>query len=255
MEYRQRSPAELGVTPVVEESPIPLYQQVHMDLLNLIQAGKLQPGDMLPAEKILCDAYHIGRQTLREAVSRLVNEKLLERTPGRGTIVLQSPNRFKFFLDRSFAQQMIEMGFSPRSEVLRLTQHKIDETSPLSLQSKLGSTAIELIRIRYADDNPIGVQYTTVVIDACPGLVDEDFETESLYNLILTRYRLPITRIDQIVRAALADDWHKSLLKIPAVAPLLLVYTTAYLESGEPIEASTSYYKADEYEFSVVQNY
>lgn len=255
MEYRQRTLEEIGITPVVEDSPIPLYQQVHMDLLNLIQSGKLQPGDMLPPEKVLCDAYRIGRQTLREAVSRMVNEKLLERTPGRGTIVLQSPNRIKFFLDRSFAQQMIEMGFTPRSEVLRITRHRIDGTSPVSLQSKFGSDAFELIRIRYADDNPIGVQYTTVITDACPGLEKENFQTGSLYNLILTKYRLPITRIDQIVRAALADDWHKSLLKIPTIAPLLLVYTTAYLQNGEPIEASTSYYRADEYEFSVVQNY
>ena len=226
-----------------------------MDLLNLLQSGKLQPGDMLPTEKVLSEAYHIGRQTLREAVTRLVNENLLERTPGRGTIVLPGQNRFKFFLDRSFAQQMIEMGLTPRSEVLQINRRKIDEVSPPSLHRKMGSNSIELIRIRFGDDTPIGVQYTTVITDACPELGDEDFEKKSLYSLLLTKYRLPITRIDQVVRATLADEWHKSLLKISETSPLLLVYTTAYLDNGEPIEASTSYYQADKYEFSIVQNY
>ena len=255
MDYRQRSVEDIGITPVDENSPIPLYQQVHMDLLNLLQSGKLQPGDMLPTEKILSEAYHIGRQTLREAVTRLVNENLLERTPGRGTIVLPGQNRLKFFLDRSFAQQMIEMGLTPRSEVLQIHRRKIDEASPPSLHRKMGSNSIELIRIRFGDDTPIGVQYTTVITDACPELGDEDFEKESLYSLLLTKYRLPITRIDQVVRATSADEWHKSLLKISETSPLLLVYTTAYLDNSEPIEASTSYYQADKYEFSIVQNY
>jgi GntR family transcriptional regulator len=255
MEFRQKSVEDLGIKPVDENSPIPLYQQVHMDLLNLLQSGTLQPGDMLPTEKKLSDAYHIGRQTLREAVARLVNENLLERTQGRGTIVLAGQNRLKFFLDRSFAQQMIEMGVTPRSEVLRISRQIIDETSPSSLLRKMGSNSLELIRLRFGDNTPIGVQYTTIITDACPSLGDDNFEIESLYSLLLTKYRLPITRIDQVVRATLADEWHKSLLRISGTAPLLLVNTTAYLDNGEPIEASTSYYKADKYEFSIVQNY
>ncbi len=255
MEFSQKSVEEIGIAPVDENSPIPLYHQVHMDLLNLLQSGRLQPGDMLPTEKILSEAYHVSRQTLREAVTRLVNENLLERTQGRGTVVLSGQNRLKFFLDRSFAQQMIEMGVTPHSEVLRINRQKIDKTSPYSLQRRMGSSSLELIRLRFGDNIPIGVQYTTVITDACLELGDEDFEKESLYSLLLTKYRLPITRIDQVVRAALADEWHKSLLKISETAPLLLVYTTAYLDNGEPIEASTSYYKADKYEFSIVQNY
>ena len=43
-------------------------------------------------------------------------------------------------------------------------------------------------------------------------------------------------------------DYYK-LLQTTAGAPLLLVKTTAYLESREPIEATTSYYRADKYEF------
>lgn len=255
LEYREKSVEDLGITPVDENSPIPLYHQVHMDLLNLLQAGKLQPGDMLPTEKILSASYQVGRQTLREAVTRLVNKNLLERTQGRGTVVLAGQGRLKFFLDRSFAQQMIEMGVPPHSEVLRIKRQKIDETSPVSLHRKMGSNSLELIRLRFGGDIPICVQYTTIITDACPGLGDEDFEKETLYNLLLTRYRLSITRIDHLVRAVLADEWHKSLLKISGTAPMLLVYTTAYLDNGEPIEASTSYYQADKYDFSIVQNY
>ncbi len=255
MNHPQHQVHELDIQPVDENSPIPLYQQVRIDLLNQLQSGKLQPGDMLPSEKELAAAYQVSRQTLRQAMSYLVTRSLLERTPGRGTTVLDGRNRIKFFLDRSFTQQMLEIGLRPHSEVLRIKTGKIDGTAPLTLQVKRGSPSLELIRLRYGDETPVGLQYTTIITDLCPDLSSHDFTTRSLYNLLLTAYKLPITRIDQTVSAVLADDWHKNLLEIPGTAPLLLVETTAFLENGEPIESSTSYYRADKYEFSISQNY
>ena len=255
MKYNLRDVEALGITAIDENSPIPLYHQIQMDLLNLIQSGALRQNDMLPTEKALSVAYGVGRQTLREAVSRLVNEGLLERTAGRGTIVLSGKNRLKFFLDRSLAQQIAEMGLKPHSEILRKTERIIDDSSPVSLHSKKGSQSLELIRLRFGNDMPIGIQYTTVITDLCPDLGSYEFIEESLYSLLLTKYKLPISRIDQVVGAVVADEWHKTLLQVPNITPLLRVNTTAYLENGEPLEASTSYYRADRYEYTIVQDY
>ena len=254
-DFRKLNPVDMGITPIDQDSPIPLYQQVRIDLTNLIRSGRLVPGDMLPSEDQLCEAYGVGRQTLRKAVTRLVNRNILDRTPGRGTVVLKHQDRQKFFLDRSFARQITEMGLKPSSEVLRKEQRVIDETSPESLRVKLDSSALELFRIRYGNGDPICVQYTTIVTDLCPTLYKHDFSVSSLYDLLLTEYRLPVTRIDHSVRASIADEWMRSLLKINSPAALLVVKTTAYLAEGDPIEASTSYYRADRYEFSTSQNF
>ncbi len=255
MENQPHQTSDLGIKPVDENSPIPLYQQVRIDLLNMLQSEHLKPGEMLPAEKDLAEAYHVSRQTVRQAIGELATANLLERTPGRGTTVLSGRNRLKFFLDKSFAQQMVEMGLKPQSEVLRQKPIIIDNASPQTLRSKKGSSALELIRLRFGNETPIGLQYTTIITDLCPDLADYDFKTASLYNLLLTKYKLPIARIDQSISAVIADEWHKNLLKVSGEIPLLLVTTTAYLENGEPIETSTSYYRADKYEFSVSQNW
>jgi len=246
---------DLDIRPVDENSPIPLYQQVRIDLLNMLQSERLIPGQMLPTEKELAEAYNVSRQTIRQAIGDLAASNLLERTPGRGTTVLSGRNRLKFFLDKSFAQQIVEMGLEPHSEVLRQKETVIDNASPQTLRHKRGSSALELIRLRFGNETPIGLQYTTIITDLCPDLGGHDFKEASLYNLILTKYKLPIARIDQTIGAVIADEWHKNLLKVSREIPLLLVNTTAYLENGEPIEASTSYYRADKYEFSISQNY
>lgn len=255
MVARQLDLADLGVKPLEEKSSIPLYQQIRIDLQYMMQANKLKPGDMLPSEVELAQAYQVSRQTVRQAISQLVTDHLLERKPGHGTTVRDGRNRIKFFLNQSFAQQMLEMGVHSRSEVLRIKQTVIDGHAPITLSSKSGCSALELIRLRFGDDMPIGVQYSTVITEACPDLYAQDFEKESLYNLLLTRYKLPISRIDHVVNAVIADPWHQNLLKVNDCAPLLLVNTTAYLTNNAPIEASTSYYRADKYEFSVRQDY
>jgi DNA-binding GntR family transcriptional regulator len=76
-----------------------------------------------------------------------------------------------------------------------------------------------------------------------------------LYQLLLAHYKLPISRIDHVVNAVSVDPWHQNLLMVNDDAPLLLVKTIAFLENDEPIEASTSYYRADKFEFSTRQDF
>lgn len=251
----QNTVESLGILPADEASSIPLYQQVRIELLSMIQSGKIKPGEMLPSENDLAGAYQVSRQTIRQAISLLASENLVVRMPGRGTTVCKERNRVLFFLDQSFAQQLIGMGLKPHSKVLRKKRISIDDTAPSSLHIKMGSPALELIRLRFGDDTPIGVQYTTVITDLCPDLHAQDFENESLYNLLLKKYKLPISRIDQVVNAILPGEWHRNLLEIADNSPLLLVNTTAYLKNNDPIESSTSYYRADKYEFSISKNY
>lgn len=255
MTGHQFSAEELGILPVDETSPIPLYQQIRIELFGMIQSEKIKQADTLPAENDLAQAYQVSRQTIRQALGLLASENLVERTPGRGTTVCSGRNRLHFFLDQSFGQQIIELGLKPHSEVLRIKVITIDGMAPNSLLTKRGARALELIRLRYGDDFPIGVQYTTVITELCPDLHTHDFNNGSLYDILINHYKLPIARIDHAVSAIQSDEWHTNLLKVPDHGPLLHVKTTAYLENNEPIEASTSYYRADRYEFSIRKDY
>jgi DNA-binding GntR family transcriptional regulator len=62
-----------------------------------------------------------------------------------------------------------------------------------------------------------------------------------------------INRIDHIVRAVAADGYRADLLEVQEGTPLLFVGTTTYLDDGELIEFSSSYYRARRYEYSTSQ--
>ena len=242
----------LPYSPVDPHSPIPLYHQVYLDLRQMIQRELILPGEMLPPEMDICQAYGVGRQTVRQAIARLVDEDLVERFAGRGTFVREQPNHIQFFLDRSFSQQMRELGRIPNSRLLSQRASTVDLDVP-ALQAYQSKPCLTLERLRLGDSEPICIQSSTILSERCPGIEEQDFANQSLYEALATRYQLAISRIDHVVRAVAADEYRAELLEIQESTPLLFVGTTAYLDNGELIEYSASYYRADRYEYSTTQ--
>jgi GntR family transcriptional regulator len=243
----------LPYSTVDPHSPVPLYHQIYLDLRGMIQRGLIAPGGMLPPEMDICQAYAVGRQTVRQAIARLVDEDLVERFAGRGTFVRAQPSHTQFFLDRSFSQQMRELGRTPRTQVLRMEVDRVLAEKSPTLQRWDGLPCLVLERLRLGDDEPICHQTSIILLGRAPGLETMNFRDQSLYEVITTRYHLVINRIDHIVRAVAADEYRAELLGVLPGTPLLFVATTAYTDDGSPIESSTAYYRADRYEYSTTQ--
>jgi DNA-binding LacI/PurR family transcriptional regulator/DNA-binding transcriptional regulator YhcF (GntR family) len=68
-----------------------LYAQLITHFRVRILDGSLPPGSRLPTELDLAEEYNISRGTVRQAMTALVNEGLLERIQGRGTFVRVLP--------------------------------------------------------------------------------------------------------------------------------------------------------------------
>jgi len=247
--------AGLQITPVNSDSPIPLYYQVETDLRRLIQSGKLPPGATLPPELELSQAYRVGRHTMRRALARLNADDLIVRQAGRGTFVKQPPDRKEFLLDRSFTRQMAEMGKHAHSSVLEISEGVVGDNSPRLLRKYLGAHYLYLARLRFGDEEPTGLQYTTVITELCPDLGSHDFNRDSLYDVLSRDYGLVIATISHTVSAVAADAYQARLLLVSEGAPLLLVKTTAFLDNRQIIEHTISYYRADRYEYSITQSY
>lgn len=64
---------------------VPLYIQLAEDIRSKITSGKIKPGDKLLSENEMMREYGVARLTVREALSVLVNEGLIEKKHGKGT--------------------------------------------------------------------------------------------------------------------------------------------------------------------------
>ncbi|MBN1965107.1 MAG: GntR family transcriptional regulator [Anaerolineae bacterium] len=255
MATQQIKVEDLPIRPVNPDSPIPLYHQVDTSLRQMIRSGVLLPGYTLPPELELSRAFAVGRHTMRNALSRLVDDGLIRRKAGRGTVVMQQTDRIQFYLDRSFTRQMADMGRHPRSTVLEAHTGIIDGHAPAPLRRNTGDSYLYLKRLRFGDEEPIGLQETMILTRTCPGLERFDFNRESLYEVLAREYKLLIHEITHRVSAVLADEVLADLLQISAGDPLLIFKTMAHLEGGALIEATTSHYRADRYEYITTDSY
>jgi len=71
--------------------PSPLYIQIYRDLKNRIQNGSVKVGEQLPIEKKLSASYEVSIITVKQAISKLVEEQLVYRRQGKGTFVNSIP--------------------------------------------------------------------------------------------------------------------------------------------------------------------
>lgn len=72
-------------------SAVPLYRQLALDLRERITAGEWPVDAHLPAEADLAHAYHVGRDTARQAIYALRDEGLVERRRGERWRVADKP--------------------------------------------------------------------------------------------------------------------------------------------------------------------
>ena len=77
---------------IIRELQAPAAAPLHARLRGAIQAqlmdGTLQPGEMLPSERLLQEKLGISRATIRQAIKSLINDGLLKSVVGAGTFVL-----------------------------------------------------------------------------------------------------------------------------------------------------------------------
>ncbi|MEU7135238.1 GntR family transcriptional regulator [Streptomyces sp. NPDC046261] len=73
------------------QRPGALYQQVAAEIRNAIAAGEIPPGSPLPSESRLIERYKVSRPTIRNAISALRSEGLIEVIHGKGSYVRALP--------------------------------------------------------------------------------------------------------------------------------------------------------------------
>lgn len=228
-------------------SDIPLYRQVQQSIAEHIAAGRLPPGEQLPSERQLCERFDISRVTARRALAALVDDGLIQASPGRGWFVSdghlsEPPNALQ-----SFTALALARGLAPTARVLRreVRDATVDEAE--GLQVAPGAKVFDLERVRLLDDMPVAVHHCLIPLALCPALADADYRTASVYDVLLTTVRLAPTHAECTLEATSAGPQIAPLLDVDEGAPVLVSHQTTFDERGHPIETSRIVYRGDRY--------
>ena len=81
---------------------LPAYMKIHDQIKKDIDEHRWAIGERLPSERDLAEQFAVSRMTLRQAVSLLVEEGVLERRVGSGTFCFQYSSTRKDARDNQF---------------------------------------------------------------------------------------------------------------------------------------------------------
>jgi GntR family transcriptional regulator len=222
----------------------PLYQQLQHVIREAIQNSVLAPDEALPPERDLADEFSVSRITVRKALDGLVNEGLLTRRQGAGTFVASRVEK-NFSKLSSFTEDMISRGRTPRSEWLKRAEGSVTPEESLVLGLSPGTPVYRFHRIRFADEAPMALEYSTVPAFSLPS---GDAVGSSLYEALNAAGCRP-ARALQRLRAVLLTAEQAELLNVRTGDAGLLIERRGFLKDGRAVEFTQSYYRGDAYDF------
>jgi GntR family transcriptional regulator, transcriptional repressor for pyruvate dehydrogenase complex len=122
-----------------------LAQRVVAGLKDKILAGELPPGHKLPSEAELIDEYAVSRTVVREAVTRLRAEGLVETFQGRGSFVLAMPEPTSFTVESAAIRthhdvlDMIDFRLGIETEAAALAAARVNPPGAEAIREALNA--------------------------------------------------------------------------------------------------------------------
>jgi GntR family transcriptional regulator len=232
----------------------PLYQQIKSLLVQGLQAGEWQPGQVIPSEIELAARFKVSQGTVRKAIDEMAAENVLVRRQGKGTFVAthaEQSTQYRFLRLKPddghaapLSRRLLECKrMRAPAEVARL------------LQLKAGDTAVQVRRLLLsaAAPNP-----RPVVLDDLwlPGTLFKGLTAERLegwrgpmYRLFEAEFSVHMVRAEEKIRAVAAPPEEAELLALPAGAPLLSVERLTFTYGDRPVELRRGLYHTAEHHY------
>lgn len=243
----------LAAAGVARDAAVPLYRQIHELIRYRISSGAYPRGSQIPSENELCRALRVSRVTLREALRKLVQDRLLVKVPGKGTFVAPEPAKglspVKY---TGFFEDLQERVLS--LTVVEVESVRIEATEELRARLKLQASDVELVvfkRLRHIEDEPFSYTLNYLIPSIGDRISVEQLYTVPMLKILREDLRIPIVRAYETIAAAPADPEVARKLGIPVLFPVMHMKRVMFTTDDRPLELVETFYRADKYHYSV----
>lgn len=212
--------------------PLPLWRQLHDDLLARVERGEFP--DRFPGEMELTASYGVSRHTVREALRRLRRDGLIESSRGRASVARPGVVAQRRGAMYSLSHELESRGIEQRSELL-VAELRPEAWAAEQLGLPPATALVHVERLRYADDEPIAWDRVWLDPDVGRGLLRADLTRTALYDELRAATGSGPTGGRESISAVMASPQVRSRLSMAADEAALEVDRVGYM--GErPVE-------------------
>ena len=239
------------LAPPAPTSPVPLHYQIREQISLAIADGRLVPGNLLPPEEDLAAQASVSRTTIRQALSALVHEGLIERKRGKGSWVVEPRIDQHLSELTGFVEDMLSYGLEPEARVVCSEVVSADIVVAEALRIPEGSAAVRIERVRLADHRPILFDVSHLPLEIGERVLNEDLYKRPIFEILEGDLGIALNEADYHIRAIAAERPIATHLRVRSGTPLLMVERTTYSTDGTPVDFENLYYRADRMTFSL----
>ncbi|MFP3154628.1 GntR family transcriptional regulator [Lachnospiraceae bacterium ZAX-1] len=227
-----------------------LYMDVYNDIVSKIRPGIWEENSPLPAERKLCQIYHVSRSTVRRALKQLEQENYIFKKHGNGNFV--KPHIFEQPLAQfySFTDTLKNDGIIIENAIVdydvSLPSHELIK----SIHCAPTEWFHKLTRLRSAKEYPLMLE-TTYLPKSRFSQIDIDWlQNHSLYQYLNQQYNMRVDGGFEAFYPIVPNTKERLLLHIPANQPCMAIERFTY-ENDAIIEYTKSIVRGDKYKFKV----
>jgi GntR family transcriptional regulator len=222
----------------------PLYRTLARRLLGEIARGRRRPGDRLPTEDELIEAFGVSRITVRQAFDLLRQRGLVERVAGRGSFVTRPPGAYVMTIHS--IEDVLEAG--SHSEVTVLEWKAVRPGPAVERRLRLsGQPAYVLRSVRRRAGAPLCYSETYTTLDIGRRIDPAALRGRTVLETIETTLGIPVGSAVEEISAGLTDRALSAHLEVPRGSPLVIVEMTFADVSDRPVEYFKTSYRADRF--------
>lgn len=226
------------------------YESIYHDLLTLIEHNKIKAGEKLPGEFELQDRYKASRDTIRKALLLLSQNGYIQKSQGKGSIVLDI-NRFNFPVLGLTSFKEIANTINGKIETVVHTCEciKPDEEIKrlLMLDDKTKVWYIE--RVRKIDGEAVIFDTDILNANIVSGLTPSILKN-SLYEYIEGKLGLKIGYAKKEITCRAITVQDKKLMDLKNYDMLVNIASFVFLEDTTLFQYTLSKHRPDKFQFS-----
>lgn len=222
----------------------PVYRRIQRHFLERISSGDLALGERLPTEMAIAKSFGTSRATVQSAMAQLVHDGWIEKQPGRGTFVSDSPRSARIDLDavRSFEEDVSSHGDRVTYRMLSVERVPAPAHAAECLRVEAGTPLFRLERLRLVGAAVIGMERRFFAPHIALDVPLARLDALSIHEIVRQCLRLQIGRMDVAISACAADPATASKLEVAPASPLLLRRHTMFSTAGDVILYGESCY-------------
>lgn len=229
----------------------PMYRQIADALREKITAGELKPGDALPTESSLQEAFGVSRVTVRQALKRLTEEQIVESIQGSGTYVKEERVNYDIYQLTGFYEKLADRNVETHSEVSIFEVLKADAKLAEKLALSQDDRVWHVKRVRFIKQKPVNLEETWMPLALFPDLTWEVMENSKYYYIEQVK-KMTIDRSEQELVPVMPSEEAIAALALDPAKPILEKVSRGFLKDGRPFEYSRNVFNTDDYKFTLV---